>query len=257
MMKRTFFPITVLLFVFCRLFAAELPGSQAADANDATAGTVGDWTCIAFVENPDDFSPDSQVPEEQLFLKAVHLEEDGAAVWVFGEDCSVTTEWDSKAIVSVLNRPAAYQLKSIDDQPYLFVEWIGSDVTALNRPPCWYVCKKADAQAETSPVGRWMTVDFVETIEQFDPQQRRLSTPPFLRGLAFLKNGTGWRIFEENQRQQLLWSGNAVDYRSEYPAHFTIKQIGGNDYLFIEWISGDVTERGQKPKYYVLKKVGS
>lgn len=255
-MRRLFFPIAVLLFVFCVSFAAELPGLQAADANDVTAGMVGDWTCVGFVENPDDFSPDSPVPAEQLFLKILRLEEDGAAVWVFGEECSITTEWDGKAIVSVLNRPAVYQLKSTDDQPYLFVEWIGSDVTALNRPPCWYVCKKADTQAESSPVGRWMVVDFVETVEQFDPNRRNINTPPMLRGMAFLKNGMVWWIYENNKRRQAKWGSDAVDDEPGHPAHFIIKQIDGKDYLFIEWISGDVTVRGQKPRYYVLKKAG-
>lgn len=247
-----FLIVFLLFFSFCS-FAAENP-KNASDPNNTTSEISGEWTCIGYVENIDDFTPEREIPQESLFLKGIELKTNDTAVWIFGENCSVTTQWDGKTIVSVLDQPAAYQLKSINDQTYLFVEWISDDVTVLNRKPCWYVCKIADTLTETSPIGRWVTVDFVETIEQFDPRQRQWSGQPFLRGLAFLKNGTVWQIFEENQRQKMLWRGNAVDYRSEYPAHFTIKRIDGNAYLFFEWISGDVTIRGQEPAYYVLKK---
>ena len=36
---------------------------------------------------------------------------------------------------------------------------------------------------------------------------------------------------------------------------YIIKEIDGSSYLFLPWLSGDVTERGQKPSYYVLKRV--
>ena len=38
------------------------------------------------------------------------------------------------------------------------------------------------------------------------------------------------------------------------PAGYEIRNIEGKDYLFYEWISGDVTIRGMKPCYYVLRK---
>ena len=37
-------------------------------------------------------------------------------------------------------------------------------------------------------------------------------------------------------------------------AKYEIKKIGDNEYLFLEWKSGDYTIRHMKPKYYVLKK---
>ena len=35
---------------------------------------------------------------------------------------------------------------------------------------------------------------------------------------------------------------------------YEIRDLGGTKYLFMEWMSGDVTIRGQKPWYYVLQK---
>jgi bla regulator protein BlaR1 len=50
------------------------------------------------------------------------------------------------------------------------------------------------------------------------------------------------------------WTPGRVDTGESRPALYTIKEIDGNLYMFFEWISGDVTIRGQKPCYYVLKK---
>ena len=38
---------------------------------------------------------------------------------------------------------------------------------------------------------------------------------------------------------------------------YVIKDINGSTYMFFEWKSGDYTIRGQKPSYYVLKKISS
>lgn len=254
-MKQTFFLIAFFVFVFCRTIGAPLPDTQTADANDVMGETAGNWICIAYVETVDDFEPEAELPKE-LFLEGLQLNRDGSAVWIAADGCRFTTGWDDMQITSILEQPAAYLMKTVDGQVFLFVEWISDDVTILQQPPCYYVFKKNVAEeAPSDPVGRWTTMDFVQTIEQFDPKHRSSTVQPFLRGLAFLRNGTVWWIFEEN-RLQKQWSGDAVDYAPSHPAHFTIKRIDDKDYLFIEWISGDVTERGQKPRYYVLKKAG-
>ncbi len=256
-MKSNFnFILTFLFQILIGCLFATQNTERPADANTIT-DMAGEWVCIGYVEKIDDFTAERKIPQEMLFLKSIQLKNGGTAVWKFSNDYSCEAQWDDKTITSSLERPAAYSLKFLGGQPCLFVEWISDDVIILDRKPCYYVCTKANLPDEvnTNPVGRWKTVDFVETIEQFDPKHKSITMEPFLRGLAFLKTGTVWQIFEEN-RQKTQWRGNTVDYDSEYPAHFSIKRINENDYLFMEWISGDVTERGQKPKYYVLKKVG-
>lgn len=264
MKKSKWTAVTILLGIFTFLFclsASKSLGKQPSNPNETISKILGEWTCIAYVENITDFVPENEVPPEALFLKGIVFKNAGAAAWIFDDDYSRTAQWDTEKITSGLERAALYSLKQINDQAYLFVEWISNDVTLLNRKPGYYILKKSTVQKETAAlnpdaIGKWTIIDFVEKIEQFDPKHRSLNALPPLRKLYFQKNGTVWWIYEKNFKRQKTWGGDAVNFEPSYPAHFTIQKINEKDYMFMEWISGDVTERGQKPRYYVLKKAG-
>ncbi len=153
---------------------------------------LGEWTCIAYVENVDDFDPEQELPQEMLFLKGIALKSNGIAVWTFGKECNHTAQWDAEKITSILERPASCQLKELKGDRFLFVEWISNDVTILNRKPGYYVLKKSpvkndEVSLESDPVGKWTVVDFVQKIEDFDPKHRSLNVLPSLRRLYFQK----------------------------------------------------------------------
>jgi len=103
-------------------------------------------------------------------------------------------------------------------------------------------------------VGRWKTVDFVQSIDQFNPPQKQWKRDLFLLELDFQKQGYVICSNTKVDEYQLNWTKGKVDPDSQWPAHYYIKEIKGETYLFFEWISGDVTERGAKPSFYVLKK---
>ena len=51
------------------------------------------------------------------------------------------------------------------------------------------------------------------------------------------------------------WSKGWIhDNDDNIKAEYKIREIAGHTYLFFPWLSGDVTIRGMKPSYYVLKK---
>lgn len=98
------------------------------------------------------------------------------------------------------------------------------------------------------PVGRWQSVDYVENIENFKPGQKSWQRELFLKEVEFRSDGTtnmffrcenGWILHEDGKTK----------------ARFYIRQMVDSRYLFLPWLSGDVTDRGQKPWYYVLRKV--
>ncbi|MGD9110090.1 MAG: hypothetical protein PVG93_04035, partial [Phycisphaerales bacterium] len=101
-----------------------------------------------------------------------------------------------------------------------------------------------------NPVGKWKSVDFVRHIEDFEPGEKQFRDELYLERLNFYKDGTTsgpwtWKM------------GSLYHPGDRTTAEYEIREIGGNKYLFMEWMSGDVTIRGRKPAYYVLKKVGS
>jgi len=97
-------------------------------------------------------------------------------------------------------------------------------------------------------VGKWVSVDFVKEVNEFKPGQRRWKGDLFLKDMGFNLDGTtsfGW-----------FWTkGWVIDNGSDIRAEYEIRDINGTEYLFLPWLSGDVTIRHQKPEYYVLKKV--
>lgn len=117
------------------------------------------------------------------------------------------------------------------------------------------ICSNASAfKKDPEVVGKWKSVDFVKTIDQFDPSSKAWKGDLFLKQLEFEKSGTVICSNKKVEEYEQSWTKGKVDPDSEHPAHYYIKDIKGETYLFFQWISGDVTERGEKPHYYVLKK---
>jgi bla regulator protein BlaR1 len=98
-------------------------------------------------------------------------------------------------------------------------------------------------------IGKWETVDFVETVEQFDPENIQMERSLALRKMTFREGGT-------TSMARWTWTkGVIISLNDETASQYLIKEIEGTTYLFFEWKCGDYTLRQQKPWFYVLKKV--
>jgi uncharacterized membrane protein len=97
-------------------------------------------------------------------------------------------------------------------------------------------------------VGFWESIDFVETIEKFSPSIRTWSGELYLKNIRFMDNGKTSTRF--TWTKDWIWHNDG-----KTKAQYKIKKMNSDTYLFLPWLSGDVTIRGQKPRYYVLKKV--
>ncbi|UCF42875.1 MAG: DUF3887 domain-containing protein, partial [Planctomycetota bacterium] len=99
-----------------------------------------------------------------------------------------------------------------------------------------------------NPIGKWRSVDFVRRIEDFKPGIRSFSGELFLKDVEFNKGGKTSSSF--------TWRRGWIRHEDgRTKARYQIKKINGTTYLFLPWLSGDVTIRGQKPRYYVMEKV--
>ncbi len=98
-------------------------------------------------------------------------------------------------------------------------------------------------------IGEWESVDFVANPSEFNPDKPKWSKDKlFLKGLTFLENG-------KMPQSWMTWTKGVVMHHGDKTAsQYQIREIDGQAYLFFEWKSGDVTIRGMKPPYYVLKK---
>jgi bla regulator protein BlaR1 len=97
-------------------------------------------------------------------------------------------------------------------------------------------------------IGRWVSVDFVDKISDFDPSNKRFRGELYLKELTFRPNGKTTEPFWTWTRGKVIHSGDRT------AADYFILKIDEKMYLFFEWKSGDYTIRHLKPSYYVLKK---
>jgi len=132
-------------------------------------------------------------------------------------------------LVTVLsNKQGAYELQEV------------SNVENLGHP----------FENDPEAIGYWKSVDFVEVVEDFVPETKSWKGDLFLKDFTFKPNGR--TSFSWTWTKDWVWHSNG-----RAKAQYNIKQMAGETYLFLPWLSDDVTIRHQKPSYYVLKKLTS
>ena len=96
--------------------------------------------------------------------------------------------------------------------------------------------------------GVWTSVDFVSTIDGFNPQVPSFTGDLYLKGLTFQQNGKTTQPWWTWSKGLLLHSGDKTASR------YAIETIQGTTYMFLEWKSGDYVIRNMTPMFYVMKK---
>jgi len=117
---------------------------------------------------------------------------------------------------------------------------------------------------DSEVLGKWTSVDFVKSPEKFNPDKQLWKGVLFLKGITFLENGELTENFSSSQVNQnldyptpwLLWTKDFIMNKGgdHTLCKYTIKEIKGSTYMFLEWKSGDYTYFHATPNYYVLKK---
>lgn len=129
--------------------------------------------------------------------------------------------------------------------PRRFIEFVKNPLRAekeLNKT------KGTSLNVSQNPVGAWQSVDFVSQIEDFIPGQKLWAGRLHLKSVVFREDGST-SIF-------VKWrNGKIIDKSGKTKADYLIKSMDDKLYMFFPWLSGDVTERGMKPSYYVLEKI--
>lgn len=132
---------------------------------------------------------------------------------------------------------------------------------------------------DTLVPGTWDTVDFVEKVYNFDPTKKSWPSELYVKNIVFnnvgtvvftttpatgaaakAASGTGYAttVYSATTGSALTWTKglillNGGEYRTA--SRYSIANINGSTYMFMEWKSGDYTDkRLAKPYYYVLKK---
>ena len=98
-------------------------------------------------------------------------------------------------------------------------------------------------------IGRWLSVDFVRDINDFQIDKQQWNGELHLKELIIQPGG------KMGKQWTGTWTkGFIFDPEDKTASKYIIKHIADSDYMFFEWKSGDYFIRGRKPAYYVLQK---
>lgn len=117
-----------------------------------------------------------------------------------------------------------------------------------------------DMPFENDPrvLGKWRAVDFVWDKDSFDPAKKQF-TDMFFRSVHFFEGGevkstfsNGGEIFERKHQE---WTKGCLNRKFDScSCAYEIRHLGGQDYLFMEWKSGDWIFGGMDMNYYVFER---
>ncbi len=142
-------------------------------------------------------------------------------------------------------RPTVLVLRQIDN-----IEYSPEDIV-----------KKDDIDLPFIPddrvLGKWAAIDFCLSIDDFKPDKKPWDRL-FFKGVEFRKDGEIISVYENKTvhgEHMQSWTKGYVLCKFDHTAcEYRILNIDGNDYLFIEWKSGDYAYGYRPPQYYVFKR---
>lgn len=105
-------------------------------------------------------------------------------------------------------------------------------------------------------VGTWNSIDFVEEIRYFNPNEKFYTWGELLyKSITFKKNGEAVHESGGKAYNYLTYTkGLVLAIRNGTASKYTIKEINGKKYLFMEHKSGDYIWGGFVAGYYVFVK---
>lgn len=241
---------------------------------------IGNWEAVDFVDEIDKFNPDKPSFRGKPYLNNLVFIKDGEMLDKY-ENSNLSysiSRWTKGVIISeVMKTASKYVIKEIDGSSYMFMEWKSGDYSIWGMKPAYYVLKKIDNEDYSNyqvtriednidypfinnpeMLGKWKTVDYVENIDDFNPEAITWMDTLFLKEITILEEGRLKQKFNNNfiANSGVSWTDDLIiDYNQSTASKCIIKIIDGETYMFYEWKIGDYTLRGIKPSYYVLKKV--
>lgn len=220
---------------------------------------IGKWKKIAVVENKEDFKNNKLLDENIFIFDELYFLPNGEDYWVLS--------W-TKGFLYVKDRAHPYEI--IDGKLFVgVVDYVSKEVEA------YAVYEQVDNKKYSSEdirivdntdipfikddkvVGFWESVDYVRSEDQFVPNQKFWVEDLFLKRYTFEPDGKLTVIYNKKDFiDQINWSkGVVIDNRLKLVSEYKLKTIDGQDYMFVEWKSGDYAFGGKIYGSYVLRKI--
>lgn len=231
---------------------------------------VGRWTLLDILPSPEQFCYGHPKCPHSGWLDELYFLADGGGYWALGG-------WTAGEIYTCTREAGRfwrnrYTVRKEDGHTLLYLEmqdFRDGGAVPCGMPEIW-VYEKADSlvrhadelrrrdvidlphMPDDAVLGDWRTVDFVISRDQFVPGQRFWKEEPFLTHLRFAAGGK-CRWEQQNGVSAPRWTAGAVLFPDqEIAAGYELVTLGGREYLFVEWKTGDYTYGGGRVYWHVM-----
>lgn len=233
---------------------------------------IGHWKVIDIVPSKDHFNIQKLKHTGAKAFDEFYFLPGGEPYWCFG-----WTKGFFRCRTGDGNKLEKYEIFELNHEKYMFLENKGMYYSYQNGEPDYFVLKQSDQKAyikdeiakkdfidypfgkDERLIGKWESVDFTDKIENFKVGSRYTGCELWLKALEFLQDG----LVEVNAGNKIVrdkkifrWTKDyMINVPSSFASRLLIKRICDDDYLFVEWKSGDYAFGHREPNYYVLKKI--
>ena len=109
---------------------------------------LGNWKAIGFSSSKEEFDPDQEAPEDQLYFKSIEFRKNGACISRYGNEIiqgSNMQVWTKGFVLRKWNRTACkYEIRVENGREYLFMEWKSGDYQWGGYDTNYYVFVRED-----------------------------------------------------------------------------------------------------------------
>lgn len=232
---------------------------------------VGKWLAVGIYESMDDFKNNKPYDEPYALNEVIYFLPNGVPYWCY--------RWTKGKLIiddgtSTSVRPYCTELK--DNQKYMFIDYkLGEHLHTGKKAVIVYrqadnkeyraddISKKDNIDFpfvnDPNVLGKWEAVDFIKHKEGFDPCTVS-NKPLFWSDVEFKENGSvtshyDWGKDEISGDNKQVWTkGFLLRKWNSSACAYEILHFGNDDYMIIEWKSGDYRYGGMDTDYYVFRK---
>lgn len=213
----------------------------------------------------------AEIGQRKTKAKAIYFLPDGEKYWCYS--------WTKGKLLfeggdgSTVNE---YTLEEYNGKMYMFVSYKSHEYRYGGAPSVLVLCKADDKEysvdeiaikdninmpfvEDVTVIGKWRACGYCVNPEMFEPKDG-CNDCYFFSNVEFMLGGSvtsryyyGDRLIEGDEMQ--VWTKGYIlcNFNSTACAYL-IREINGEEYLFIQWKSGDYVYGGLEPEYYVFKR---
>ena len=213
---------------------------------------IGKWKKLGIVKNKNDLKNNSFIDCNFFDFNELYFLPKGESYWLFGWTkgwlyyCEKQLPYeicDGKLFINLSNSECYVVYEKIDNKKYKKEELSMKDDTNI--------LFENDEQV----IGFWRVVDFVRDFSQFKPNEKFWKESLIINKYIVEPNGSLIIEYNNGHISKQSWSrGVFINKNDSTVSKYTIKRFNEEEYIFMEWKSGDYIFSGKIKGYYVFKR---